>query len=115
MYDERGGEKVLVIGSAAASTGNIYSNPLLLILGVFIAIYIFWKYCSWAKKLKLSGGFKKVIFIATGLGLILFNVLYSMGNKAIAAGEGWGMASIALVVALVWCFVFALALMAETK
>lgn len=106
---------MLVFGSGAASTGNIYSNPLLLILGVVIAIYLFGKYCGWAKNLKLSGGLKKAVFIFTGLGLILFNVLYSMGNKAIAAGEGWGMASIALIAALVWCFIFALALMAETK
>lgn len=73
------------------------------------------KFCGWAKKFELSGGFKKTIFILTAVGLVGFNVLYSMGNAAIKAGNGWGTASIALLAALIWAFVFAFALMAETK
>ncbi|NLO20920.1 MAG: hypothetical protein GX119_02820 [Syntrophomonadaceae bacterium] len=107
---------MLAFGSAAAaSDGGIFTNPLILFLGVLLSIIIFWKFCGWAKKFELSGGFKKIIFILTAIGLIGFNVLYSMGNAAIQAGNGWGTATIALLAALVWAFVFAFALMAETK
>lgn len=107
---------MLAFGSgAAASGGGIFSNPLILFLGVLLSIYIFLKFCGWAKKFELSGGFKKTIFILTAVGLIGFNVLYSMGNAAIEAGDGWGTATVALLAALIWAFVFAFALMAETK
>jgi hypothetical protein len=107
---------VLAFGSgAAASGGGILSNPLITFLGVLVAIFIFLKFCGWAKNFQLSGGFKKTIFILTGVGLIVFNVLYSMGNSAIQAGEGWGTATIALLAAMAWAFVFAFTLMAETK
>jgi hypothetical protein len=38
-----------------------------------------------------------------------------MGNKAISGAGDYGMATIALVVSLVWAFIFAFVLMAETK
>lgn len=106
---------MLAFGSAAASGGGIFSNSLVVFLGILLSIFIFLKFCGWAKKFELSGGFKKIIFILTAIGLIGFNVLYSMGNAAIEAGNGWGTASIALLAALIWAFVFAFALMAETK
>jgi hypothetical protein len=106
---------VLAFGSAAAGGGGIFSNSLVVLLGVLLSIFIFVKFCGWAKKFELSGGFKKTIFILTAVGLVGFNVLYSMGNAAIKAGNGWGTASIALLAALIWAFVFAFALMAETK
>ncbi len=109
---------MLAFGSEAAhgaSGGGIFSNPLITFLMVLLAIFIFLKFCGWAKSFKLSGGFKKTIFILTGLGLIGFNVLYSIGNSAITAGHGWGTATIALLAAIIWAFVFAFTLMAETK
>lgn len=99
-----------IFGSAAASGWE----SLLTFLGVVLAIYIFIKYCSWAKNFQLSGAFKKVIYILTGVGLIVFNVLYSMGNKLAAHGD-WNIATIALVGSLVWVLIFAFVLMAETK
>lgn len=98
-----------------AENAGIYSMPIVKILIVLAAIFMFLKFCGWAKKYYLSGGIKKAVFILTGVGLVVFNVLYSMGNTAITAGDGWGSASIALVASLVWIFVFAFALMAQTK
>ncbi len=105
---------MLAFGSEAAH-GASGGNPLITFLMVLLAIFIFLKFCGWAKKFELSGGFKKTIFLLTAVGLVGFNVLYSMGNAAITAGNGWGMATIALLAAIVWAFVFAFTLMAETK
>jgi len=108
---------VLAFGSEAAHSagGGIFSNPLITFLMVLLAIFIFLKFCGWAKSFELSGGFKKTVFILTAVGLVVFNVLYSMGNSAITAGNGWGTATIALLAAILWAFVFAFTLMAETK
>lgn len=108
---------MLAFGSAAAESagGGILSNSLVTFLGVLLAIFIFLKFCGWAKNFKLSGGFKKIIFILTAVGLIGFNVMYSLGNEAITAAHDPGMATYALVSSLVWVFIFAFALMAETK
>jgi len=102
-------------GHAAEPTGIFY-NPLVLLITVLVATYIFFKFCSWAKKFQLSGQVKKWTFILTGVGVIFFNVLYTQGNTAIKAGEnGWGGATMALLAALAWVVVFAFVLMAETK
>ncbi|MBC7076098.1 MAG: hypothetical protein H5T98_08590 [Syntrophomonadaceae bacterium] len=104
-----------MFGTAAAGHGSLFSNPLIVFLAVVLSIFIFLKFCAWAKKFQLSRGVKKFIFIFTGLGLVVFNVLYSIGNKTIEAGGDWGMATTALLASLIWVFVFALALMSETK
>lgn len=96
----------------AAETGG--SGSLLTFLGVLLAIYIFIKFCSWAKNFQLSGQIKKAIYILTGVGLIVFNIIYSKGNTLAAQGD-WSVATIALVGSLVWVFIFAFVLMAETK
>ncbi len=103
---------ISVFGSAAAG-GGIYSNPLVILLGVLLITYIFIKFCSWAKGNKLSGGIKKIIFLLTGLGMIAFNVLYSMGNAAIDNLNDWNMATYALIGSVIWVFIFAYALMTE--
>lgn len=106
-----------IFGNAAAegAQGGLFQNPLLILLGIILLVYIFAKFCSWAKGFKMSGGVRKLIFILTGVGLVVFNVFYSMGNKAIAADKGWNVATYALVAAMVWVLIFAFALMAETK
>lgn len=105
-----------IFGSGAgAENAGIYSLPIVKLAIVLLAIFIFIKFCGWAKKFQLSGGVKKAIFILTGIGLIVFNMLYSMGNAAIKAGGDWSNASIALLASLAWVFVFAFALMAQTK
>ena len=93
---------------------EIFNNSLVAFLIVLLGIFVFLKFCSWAKKFQLSGGLKLAIYILTGVGLIVFNILYSMGNKAISGAGDYGMATIALVVSLVWAFIFAFVLMAET-
>jgi len=97
-----------------APTGLFY-NPLVLILMVLVATYIFIKFCSWAKKFQLSGTVKKWIFIFTGLGVIFFNLLYSQGNAKILSSGDWSGATTALLASLAWVMVFAFVLMAETK
>lgn len=106
---------MIAFGSGAAAGTGLMSNGLVQILFVILAIVVFLKYCGWAKKFQLSAGFKKMIFLLTGVGLIAFNLLYSMGNKAIEHNHDWNLASIALAVSLVWALVFAFTLMAETK
>lgn len=94
---------------------EILNNPLVTFLSVILGIFIFLKFCSWAKRFQLTAGVKKIIYILTGVGLIGFNVYYSMGNKAIIASGDYSVATNALLVSLVWVFIFAFALMAETK
>ncbi len=89
-------------------------QSLFAFVGVILAIFIFIKFCTWAKSFELAPGVKKAIFILTGVGLVIFNILYSMGNKLAAQGD-WNMATIALVGSLVWVLIFAFTLMAETK
>lgn len=105
---------IAIFGSEQIGSG-IWTNPLLVLGIVVVATYIFLKFCSFAKGFQLSGGVKKWIFILTGLGLVVFNVLYSRGNSIIAEGGDWSGASMALLASLVWVFIFAFALMAETK
>ena len=104
---------MLEIFAAHVQTGWM-NNPLLNIAMVLVATVIFLKFCSWAKGFTLSKTLKMVIFILTGVGLVVFNIMYSMANKPIEHGE-WGMATIVLACALVWVFVFAFALMAQGK
>lgn len=105
-----------IFGSAgAAGNAGLLHSPLVTFLMVVVGIFIFLKFCGWAKKFQLTAGVKKIIYILTGIGLIGFNVLYSMGNSAIKATGDWGMATNALLASLVWVFIFAFALMAETK
>jgi len=105
---------VLAIFAAAEGTGLFY-NPLVLIIMVLVAIYIFAQFCTWAKKFQLSGKVKKWMFILTGIGVIFFNVLYSQGNAKILTSGDWSGATTALLASLAWVVVFAFVLMAETK
>lgn len=105
-----------IFGSAAAEGGgSIFHNPLFVLLLVLVATYVFIKFCSWAKKFQLSGKLKKWVFIFTGIGLLVFNVLYSRGNAMVEANGDWSGATIAVLGSLIWVFIFAFALMAETK
>lgn len=101
--------------AAAESEAGLFHNPVVLILMVLVAIYIFFKFCSWAKNFQLSGSLKKWTFILTGIGVVFFNVLYNMGNSKIQSSGDWGGATIALLASLAWVLVFAFVLMAETK
>ena len=98
----------------ATGTGLFY-NPFVLILMVIIGIYLFCKFCTWAKHFQLSGKLKKWVFILTGVGVVFFNVLYSQGNSKIHLTGDWGGATVALLASLVWVLVFSFVLMAETK
>ena len=106
---------VAIFGSASAGELGLFSNPLVVLLTVLLGIFVFLKFCSWAKKFELTAGTKKIIYILTGIGMVGFNVYYSMGNKAILESNNWSTATNALLVSLVWVFIFAFALMAETK
>ncbi len=106
---------MLAIFASGAGGEGLFYNPLVLLLTVLVATYIFMKFCSWAKGFQLSGSLKKWVLILTGVGLVFFNVLYSMGNKQILASGDWGGATIAVLASLAWVMVFAFVLMAETK
>lgn len=101
-------------GAAYASSGGIFNHPVVILLLVVLSIIVFLKFCGWAKKFSLSSGVKKTIYILTGIGLIVFNYLYSVGNKAYVQGDTSG-ATIALLLSLGWVLIFAFAIMAETK
>lgn len=103
-----------VFGSAGAGHG-IWANPLVVLALVAITVYVFVKFCSWAKGHQLSAGAKKAVFIITGVGLVVFNLLYARGNTMVHESGDWSGATTALVASLVWVFIFAYALMTETK
>jgi hypothetical protein len=103
-----------IFGSAGAGHG-IWANPLVVLAIVVVSIYVFLKFCSWAKSKQLSAGVKKWVFIITGLGLVVFNVLYARGNAMVHESGDWSGATTALLASLVWVFIFAYALMTETK
>lgn len=104
-----------LFGSSGPAAPGIWGNPLFTFLMVLLGIFIFIKFCGWAKKFQLSAGFKKIIFILTGVGLVVFNVMYSMGNKQFTSSGDLNGALVALLASMVWVFIFAFALMAETK
>lgn len=108
-----------IFASAEAAGGHaqtgLFYNPLVLIITVLISIYVFAKFCSWAKSFKLSGQLKKWVFILTGIAVIFFNVLYSMGNTRIKMTGDWSGATIAVLASLAWVLVFSFVLMADTK
>ncbi len=105
-----------IFGSAAAEGGGgLFHNPLFLLLLVLVVTYIFLKFCGWAKGFQLSGQLKKWLFILTGLGLVIFNYMYTRGNTLVHESGDWSGATIALLGSLIWVFIFAFALMAETK
>lgn len=106
---------LVIFGSAAAGGGGFFNSSLVMLLLILLSIYIFVKFCSWSKKFELTGGTKKAIFILTGVGLVVFNLLYSKGNAILASAGDLSGATAALVASMVWVFVFAFALMAETK
>lgn len=106
---------MFLFGSEQAAAGGFYNGPLFTIAVIVLTVWIFLKFCGWAKKQMLSAGAKKGIFILTAVGAVAFNVMYAMGNTAFAHGEGLNMATIAVVSALVWVFIFSYALMSETK
>lgn len=106
---------MLAIFASGAGGEGLFYNPLVLLLTVLVATYIFMKFCGWAKGFQLSGSVKKWVFILTGVGLVFFNVLYSMGNKQILTSGDWGGATIAVLASLAWVLVFAFVLMSETK
>ena len=106
-----------IFASAAAEHAEtgLFHNGWVLIITVLLASYLFLKFCSWAKKFQLPGSIKKWVFIITGIGVVFFNVLYSQGNKEIAATGDWAGATTALLASLAWVIFFAFVLMAETK
>ncbi|HCF49159.1 MAG TPA: hypothetical protein DER60_02685 [Syntrophomonas sp.] len=106
---------MLLFGSEQAASGVFYNGPLFTLLVIILTVFIFLKFCGWAKKRTMPAGTKKGIFILTALGAVAFNVMYSLGNSAFEQGQGLNMATIAVVSALLWVFVFSYALMSETK
>jgi predicted neutral ceramidase superfamily lipid hydrolase len=104
-----------IFAATEQAEGGLFNNPWVEIIMVFLACYIFLKFCSWAKKFQLSGSLKKWVFIITVFAVIFFNVLYSQGNAKIAATGDWSGATIALLASLAWVIFFAFVLMAQTK
>ena len=93
---------------------GLLNNPAVQVLAIVISTYLFLKFCGWAKTFTIPGGFKTTIYVVTGLGLIIFNVLYSKGNQAVAFGD-YNPANMALAVSMIFTLIFAFALMAEKK
>lgn len=106
---------IFASAAAAETEGGLFQNPVVLIIMVFLACYIFLKFCSWAKNFQLSGKVKKAVFIITAFAVVYFNILYSQGNAKISATGDWSGATIALLASLAWVIFFAFVLMAETK
>ena len=103
----------MAIFGAAAGGGGIFANPVVVMACVFLATYVFVKFCSWAKGNKLSGSVKTMVFVLTGLGAVGFNIMYMLGNTNIKEFGDWSMATYSVLAALVWVFIFAYALMTQ--
>ena len=106
---------MLIIFASSSVGGGLATNPVFGIVCVLLATYIFLKFCSWAKGHQISGSVKKLIFILTGLGLVVFNLAYAKGNALITASGDWNGATVALGTSLLWVFIFAFALMSDSK
>ncbi|NPV27572.1 MAG: hypothetical protein HPY81_09075 [Firmicutes bacterium] len=76
---------------------------LIEILAVFVAIYIFLKFCGVCQKFALGAGAKKAIYIITAVGLIVANYLYNHSQLQ------------AITLGFVILILLTIALMSETK
>lgn len=94
---------------------TLLNNPAIQVILTLCVIVIFVLFCRLAKKVTLPGIVKKGILILTIAAAVVFNVLYNMGNTMISASGDYSMATMALVGSLAWVFIFAFALMANTK
>lgn len=79
---------------------------------VIIAIIIFMKFCSWAKRFSIPGKVKLWTYILIGLGTVVFNILYSKAGTLEAPNEKM---PVVLLVSLLATLIFSFVLMAETK
>jgi len=110
-------KQVISFFGSTAATGEegFLASPLFSVLVVILGIYVFIKFCTWAKNFELSAQFKKIVYILTAVGMVVFNVLYSRGNALIKETGDWGTATTAVVLSLIWVFIFSFVLMANTK
>ncbi|MGE5404989.1 MAG: hypothetical protein ACM3PP_08615 [Candidatus Saccharibacteria bacterium] len=103
---------------------EILANPavaaILKVLMVFVAIYVFLKFCGFAKQFTWPKKLKQFVYLLTTLGVIGFNWMFSAategtGAEATIKHGADGLMTIAVVSALACVFLFSFALMTETK
>jgi hypothetical protein len=104
-----------IFGASVAAGDGFLNNSLVNMILVLAGVVIFLKLCGWARRFSFSAGMKKVVYVLTGVGLIAFNLFYSLGNTIIEARGIFRGATWALAAALIWVIFFALVLVAETK
>lgn len=98
---------------------QLFNNAIVQLVAVFIAIWVFLKFCSFSKNFALPAGVKKWIYIITGLLVVGLNWAFSAAIKLNEEGEKVigdpQMMLIAVVGAFVMVLVFSFALMSENK
>lgn len=105
-----------LFGSTASTGGEGFlASPLFSVFVVVFCIYIFIKFCAWAKNFEISAQFKKIVYILTAVGMVVFNMLYMQGNTLIKETGDWSTATTAVILSLIWVFIFSFVLMANTK
>jgi hypothetical protein len=85
---------------------------------VIVGIFVFFKFCSFAKKFTLPGKVKLVAYIITGLGVVALNYFFSSAKKGLGAEvilTDPTVMGLTLLGSFIVVFIFAFALMAETK
>ncbi len=94
---------------------DLLNNPVVQILLTLCIIVVFILFCRVAKKVSLPASLKKIVMVLTLVAAVVFNVLYSKGNAVITASGDYSTATMALVGSLIWVFIFAFVLMAQTS
>ncbi len=94
---------------------TLLNNPAIQVILTFIIIVIFVLFCRMAKSFTLPSIVKKLIMLLTIVAAILFNAMYSIGNSVITASGDYSMATKAVIGSIIWVFIFAFALMSETR
>ncbi len=94
---------------------TLLNNPVIQVILTVCVIAVFVLVCRLAKACTLPSIVKKFIMILTLVAAVLFNAMYSIGNSVITASGDYSMATKAVVGSLIWVFIFAFALLAETR
>ncbi|MGE5416297.1 MAG: hypothetical protein ACM3UZ_05990 [Acidobacteriota bacterium] len=93
---------------------------ILKVLMVFAAIFVFLKFCGFAKQFTWPKRLKQFVYLLTTLGVVGFNWMFSSatvgsGAEATIKHGADNLMTIAVLSALACVFLFSFALMTETK
>ncbi len=98
--------------------GGILDNALVQLAIVIIGVWVFVKFCTFAKRFSLPGKVKMGAYILTGLCVVLMNWLFSSAKHGLGAEVALTnpkLMTVTVLASFLAVLIFAFALMAETK